>query len=38
MGTLWGLKRNYDEWGNNDTISYENTSTETNENDTTHVS
>jgi len=23
LGTLWGLKRNYDEWDNNETISYE---------------
>jgi hypothetical protein len=38
LGTLWGLKRNYDEWDNNETISYEPASDETNANETTHIS
>ena len=34
LSTLWGLKRNYDEWDNSDTITYDNSSNETNTNDT----
>jgi|YelNatPaOPRAMG01_1025707.scaffolds.fasta_scaffold03531_21 hypothetical protein len=34
LSTLWGLKRNYDEWENNEPITYEVSSSETNTNDT----
>jgi hypothetical protein len=38
LSTLWGLKRNYDEWDNSDT-TYPDTSVNANEvNDTTHTS
>ncbi len=38
LSTLWGLKRNYDEWDNSDT-TYPDTSVNTNEvSDTTHTS
>ncbi|KHD90223.1 hypothetical protein AH06_00385 [candidate division TM6 bacterium Zodletone_IIa] len=35
LSTLWGLKRNYDEWENNDPITYEVSSSEVTTNDTT---
>src|ERR1700734_1551614 len=38
LATLWGLKRNYDEWDSNDAITYETSTSETNANDTSPIS